>query len=211
MLGASGVPGVRGGGERGPSPRVCVRRKHRASKLRGSGSFGPGQLGEVDVGAQHFLPRGGTFLCTDDAVGLKKLASRISDLGTLRGVVHAAGLSPHMAAWQEVLLVDLVGTAILIDVLRPLLTAGTAVVCFASIGADLGTIGATPEVLQALDVPLDPSLTARVHEALGASVEDPAAAYSWAKLGVRRLVRREAVGFGRAGARMNLLIRSLRR
>ncbi len=59
MLGASGVPGVRGGGERGPSPRVCVRRKHRASKLRGSGSFGPGQLGEVDVGLNIFYREAG--------------------------------------------------------------------------------------------------------------------------------------------------------
>jgi NAD(P)-dependent dehydrogenase (short-subunit alcohol dehydrogenase family) len=42
-----------------------------------------------------------------------------------------------------------------------------------------------------------------VHEALGAAVEDPVPAYGWAKLGVRGLVQREAVGFGRVGAPIN--------
>jgi NAD(P)-dependent dehydrogenase (short-subunit alcohol dehydrogenase family) len=107
-----------------------------------------------------------------------------------------------MADWRQVLNVDLVGTALLIDAIRRLVSPGTAVVCFASIGADLGIGQVTPEALSALDQPLDPGFLDRVHEALGAAVEDPVAAYGWAKLGVRRLVQREAVEFGRVGARI---------
>ena len=52
----------------------------------------------------------------------------------------------------------------------------------------------------ALDEPLDPQLLERIHEALGQEIENTDAAYGWAKLGVRRLVQREAVRFGRRGA-----------
>jgi NAD(P)-dependent dehydrogenase (short-subunit alcohol dehydrogenase family) len=42
----------------------------------------------------------------------------------------------------------------------------------------------------------------RIREAVGPEVEDPGMAYTWAKRGVHRLVRREAVPFGRRGARI---------
>jgi NAD(P)-dependent dehydrogenase (short-subunit alcohol dehydrogenase family) len=107
-----------------------------------------------------------------------------------------------MADWRRVLSVDLVGTARLIDAIHPLVAPGTAVVCFASIGADLGIGQITAQALSALDQPLELGFLDRVHEALDTAVEDPVAAYGWAKLGVRRLVQREAVEFGRVGARI---------
>ena len=42
----------------------------------------------------------------------------------------------------------------------------------------------------------------RVHEAVGPDIEDPGLAYTWAKRGVQRLVRREAVPLGRLGGRI---------
>ena len=42
----------------------------------------------------------------------------------------------------------------------------------------------------------------RLHEVIGTELEDPGMAYMWAKRGVHRLVRREAVRFGRVGARI---------
>jgi NAD(P)-dependent dehydrogenase (short-subunit alcohol dehydrogenase family) len=39
-------------------------------------------------------------------------------------------------------------------------------------------------------------------EALGETATDPGVAYSWAKRGVQRLVRREAAAFGATGARI---------
>jgi NAD(P)-dependent dehydrogenase (short-subunit alcohol dehydrogenase family) len=98
--------------------------------------------------------------------------------------------------------VDLVGTALLVDALRPLATVGTAIVCFASISASL----AIPDVDQpadgALDEPLDADFLDRVREAIGPDLEDSGMAYTWAKRGVHRLVRREAAAYGRAGARI---------
>ena len=137
-----------------------------------------------------------------DRDGVARLAARAGGLGPLRAVAHAAGVSPTMADWREVLTVDLVGTALLVDALRPLAGDGTAIVCFASISASL----AIPDVAQpgdaALDEPLHPGFLGRLRENVGPDLEDSGMAYTWAKRGVHRLVRREAVSFGRVGARI---------
>jgi len=137
-----------------------------------------------------------------DGAGQARLAARVAEKGALRAVAHAAGISPAMADWRRVFEVDLIGTALLTDALWPLATTGTAVVCFASMAPLLGLveIDAAPDPV--LDHPLDVGFLDRIHEAVGPEIEDSGIAYMWAKRGVHRLVRREAVRFGRAGARI---------
>ncbi|CAI7974832.1 SDR family oxidoreductase [Frankia sp. Hr75.2] len=137
-----------------------------------------------------------------DREGLSRLSSRVSELGTLRAVAHAAGISPTMADWRQVLTVDLVGTALLSEALLPLTTQGTAVVHFASIAPLLDPSGANPAAEAALDDPLGAGFLERIHEAVGSTIEDSGIAYIWAKRGVQRLVQREATRFGRLGGRV---------
>jgi len=137
-----------------------------------------------------------------DGDGLARLAARTAELGTLRAVAHAAGISPTMADWRRIFAVDLVGTALLAEALRPLATAGTAMVCFASMAPVLGITEPHPAADAALDEPLDDRLLDRVHEAVGPSIEDPGIAYAWAKRGVQRFVQQEAVRLGPVGARV---------
>ena len=137
-----------------------------------------------------------------DRDGLARLAAHVAELGTLRAVAHAAGISPTMAGWRRILTVDLVGTALLAEALRPLATAGTAMVCFASMAPLLGNLQPEPAVAAILDDPLDERFPDRLHDALGPALENPGAAYSWAKHGVHRFVQREAVRLGPAGARI---------
>jgi NAD(P)-dependent dehydrogenase (short-subunit alcohol dehydrogenase family) len=137
-----------------------------------------------------------------DRDGLARLAARTVELGSLRAVAHAAGISPTMADWRRIFAVDLVGTALLAEVLRPLATAGTAMVCFASMAPLLGIAEPHPKADAALDEPLDDRLFERIHDALGPAVEDPGLAYSWAKRGVQRFVQQEAVRLGPVGARI---------
>jgi NAD(P)-dependent dehydrogenase (short-subunit alcohol dehydrogenase family) len=137
-----------------------------------------------------------------DTDGLGRLAARVAELGTLRAVAHAAGISPTMADWRRIFSVDLVGTARLAEALRPLATAGTAMVCFASMAPTLGIAEPHPAADAALDAPLDAALLDRIHDALGPAVEDTGIAYSWAKRGVRRFVQQEAVRLGPVGARI---------
>ena len=137
-----------------------------------------------------------------DPNGIAALCARADELGPLRAVAHAAGVSPTMAPWRDVMTVDLVGTALLIEACRSLATEGTAIVCFASISASLALPDADLPADAALDAPLHESFLERIREAVGPEVEDPGMAYTWAKRGVHRLVRREAVPFGRLGARI---------
>lgn len=137
-----------------------------------------------------------------DRDGLDRLAARVQELGTLRAVAHAAGISPTMADWKRIFTVDLVGTALLAGVLRPLVTAGTAMVCFASMAATFMANEANPAADAALDAPLEEHLLDRLHDALGPPIEDPGMAYALAKRGVRRFVQQEAVRVGPAGGRV---------
>jgi NAD(P)-dependent dehydrogenase (short-subunit alcohol dehydrogenase family) len=137
-----------------------------------------------------------------NGAGLEALAGRVAESGTLRAVAHAAGISPTMADWKRIFNVDLVGSAQLLQALRPLATTGTAIVCFASMASWLAFGEADPGADAAIDDPLDDAMLERLHAILGASIEDTGVAYSWAKRGVQRLVRREAVRLGPAGARI---------
>jgi NAD(P)-dependent dehydrogenase (short-subunit alcohol dehydrogenase family) len=139
-----------------------------------------------------------------DRDGLDRLAGRVADLGTLRAVAHAAGISPTMADWRRIFSVDLVGTALLAEVLRPLATVGTATVFFASMAPLLGIPEPIPAADAALDAPLDEGLLDRIHDALGAAIEDTGIAYAWAKRGVQRLAQREAVRIGRCPGLLRL-------
>jgi NAD(P)-dependent dehydrogenase (short-subunit alcohol dehydrogenase family) len=137
-----------------------------------------------------------------DRDGLRALAAQVQGLGTLRAVAHAAGISPTMADWRRIFTVDLVGTAMLAEALRPLATTGTATVCFASMAPLLAGAEPAAAVAEVLDDPLGDRFLDRLHDALGPAVEDTGMAYSWAKHGVQRFVRREAVRLGPAGARI---------
>jgi NAD(P)-dependent dehydrogenase (short-subunit alcohol dehydrogenase family) len=141
-------------------------------------------------------------LDVSDPDGIVRLARRADELGPLRAVAHAAGVSPTMADWRTVLTVDLVGTAHLVDALRPLATQGTVIVCFASMSALLAMSDPDMPPDPVLDEPLHPDFLDRLREAVGEQLEDTGMAYTWAKRGVHRLVRREALSLGRQGARI---------
>ncbi len=109
-----------------------------------------------------------------DAAALHALASRAAARGMLRAVVHAAGISPTMGDWRRILDVDLVGTARLVDALRPLVTEGTAIVCFASMAAHLSAQEPNPEADAAIDDPLAPGFSTRTSPLSGIPLGSPA-------------------------------------
>jgi NAD(P)-dependent dehydrogenase (short-subunit alcohol dehydrogenase family) len=137
-----------------------------------------------------------------DAEALDALAAHLRDIGHIQAVAHAAGISPTMADWRSILRVDLVGSALLVDALTPLVVPGTVMVCFASMAAQLIAPAGDPAIDAAIDRPLDPDVLDRVHTAAGAAIEDSGVAYGWAKRGVQRLVRRTALRWGPMGGRI---------
>jgi len=154
-----------------------------------------GELRSVGVSVTSFVAD------VTDRSRLDDLAEAVAGLGVLRSVAHAAGISPTMAEWRPIFEVDLVGSAQLLDALRPLVVHGTAAVCFSSMAAQLIALRGDPIVDAVLDDPLRPDFLQLVGEALGDGV-DSATAYGWAKRGVQRLARREAVRWGPSGGRV---------
>ncbi len=128
-----------------------------------------------------------------------ELAARTHALGGLRSLVHTAGLSPSMAPWSEILRVDLVATARLLDVFLSCATRGSVAVCLASLAGHLGPFEPSMDAL--LDEPLDAHLEAR-YRALTGAEPDPGITYRLAKRGVIRLCERAAVLWGARGGRV---------
>ena len=132
-----------------------------------------------------------------DAASL--LAAQVRELGTFRTLVHTAGLSPAMAGWQEILRVDLVGVARLLDAFLPLVGRSSVAVCFASIAGHLGDFDPAMDAL--LADALAPDLEARFLDASGPE-PDSGATYRLAKRAVIRICERSAVEWGARGGRV---------
>ncbi|MEU6558121.1 SDR family oxidoreductase [Nocardia nova] len=154
------------------------------------------RLGAAGTRAEPFV------VDVTDPAGIADLTGYLAAQGDLRWVAHAAGISPTMADWRTIVNVDLIGTARLLEALRPLAGPGAATVVFASMAPLLDPNPPDPAALAVLDDPLRTDFLDRLRNVLGAEVEQPGIAYSWAKRGVQRLVWREAVRLGAAGARI---------
>jgi NAD(P)-dependent dehydrogenase (short-subunit alcohol dehydrogenase family) len=138
-----------------------------------------------------------------DSAALGRLASRVAEVGTLRAVAHAAGISPTMADWRRIFEVDLIGTALLAQALRPLATTGTATVNFASMAAVLRP--STPqdaELDKLMADPLQDGFLDKIREVAGPDLENTGTTYSLAKRGVKVFTQREAIRVGPQGARV---------
>jgi NAD(P)-dependent dehydrogenase (short-subunit alcohol dehydrogenase family) len=137
-------------------------------------------------------------------LGTRVVAEAVGPAGVDPALIDDVVLGESRRPWRTgaaSFAVDLVGTALLAQALRPLATVGTAMVCFASMAPVLGVTGPHAAADAALDEPLDDRFLDRIHDAVGPAVEDPGLAYAWAKRGVQRFVQQEAVRLGPAGAR----------
>jgi NAD(P)-dependent dehydrogenase (short-subunit alcohol dehydrogenase family) len=139
-------------------------------------------------------------LCCDvtSASDVAHLADAIAAAGSLRALVHTAGISPQMADGRRVLDVDLVGTARVLDALLPLVGQGTAGCCIGSIA---GYVDVASELNVLLDDPLAPRFLDDVETALSSRL-DGDTGYMLAKRGVMRLCERLAGAWGARGGRL---------
>jgi NAD(P)-dependent dehydrogenase (short-subunit alcohol dehydrogenase family) len=139
----------------------------------------------------------GCDISDPDAVGA--LADRVRDVGPLRALVHAAGISPTMGDARRILTVNLVGTQLLLDAFEPMVEAGSVAVCFASSAAYQVApfIDADQEAL--LDDPLAADFLDRAVELVHG---DSGFAYGFSKVGVQRAAGRAAVRWGPKGGRV---------
>jgi NAD(P)-dependent dehydrogenase (short-subunit alcohol dehydrogenase family) len=128
-----------------------------------------------------------------------ELAARAQSLGRLHSLVHTAGLSPSMAPWAEILRVDLVATARVLDVFLASAVPGSVAVCLGSLAGHVGPF--EPGMDAVLDGPLDADLESRF-QALAGAEPGPGVTYRGAKRGVIRLCERAAIAWGVRGGRV---------
>jgi NAD(P)-dependent dehydrogenase (short-subunit alcohol dehydrogenase family) len=126
------------------------------------------------------------------------LAATAAGLGPISCVVHTAGLSPTQATAAQIIAVDFVGTARMLDAFEPHVRPGTVAVCIASMAAMFATLSTETEQSLAT-TPTDELLSLA---ALDTNTLDAGMAYVVAKRGVQVRVEAAARAWGRRGGRV---------
>ena len=131
------------------------------------------------------------------------LGEKAVSIGSITGLIHAAGVSPSQASPETILKVDLYGTALILEEFGNFIACGGAGVVIASqSGHRLPAL--TPEQDKAL-------ATTPVEQLLALSmlqpdqVKDSLHAYQLSKRGNSLRVMAEAVRWGKRGARINTI------
>jgi NAD(P)-dependent dehydrogenase (short-subunit alcohol dehydrogenase family) len=128
------------------------------------------------------------------------LVALASALGPVKRLVHAAGVSPEQAGIDDVVAIDLVGTARVVELFADVMSSGGAGVVVASLAGHLFASQLSPADERLLAcAPLDELAGLPVFRSLASS----AVAYGFAKRGNHVRVRAAANAWGSRGARLN--------
>ena len=126
------------------------------------------------------------------------LAATAAALGAIRAVIHTAGVSPVQATPAEIVAIDVVGTARVLDAFEPYVEAGTVAVCIASMAGTMTAMD--PQALELLaTTPTDRLLALAV---LDPATLDVGSAYGVAKRANQARVEAASVVWGRRGGRV---------
>ncbi len=129
---------------------------------------------------------------------IDRLARAAEDLGGFTYLIHTAGLSPAQASPDQIIQVDVVGTAHLLDAFEAVARPGCVAVCIASMSGAMTSLSREDEAVLA---------STPTSELRGLAVLDPASldsgyAYSIAKRANQLRVRARASAWGARGARV---------
>jgi NAD(P)-dependent dehydrogenase (short-subunit alcohol dehydrogenase family) len=131
------------------------------------------------------------------------LAEAASQLGAVRSIVHTAGVSPVQAPAADVIAVDLVGAAFVLDAFGQVVAPGGAGVVIASMAGHLTSpLSADDEAAIAGAAPSD---LGSLECVAAAAAGDSGMAYAFAKQAAAVRVRAAALPWGRRGARINAI------
>lgn len=134
---------------------------------------------------------------------VEALVEAATAIGSVTGVIHAAGVSPSQAPPSTILHVDLYGTALVLELFGNVIAeGGSAVVIASQSGHRLPAL--TPEENEALATTPTESLLALPMLAPD-KVTDPLNAYQISKRGNSLRVMAEAVRWGKRRARVNTI------
>jgi NAD(P)-dependent dehydrogenase (short-subunit alcohol dehydrogenase family) len=131
------------------------------------------------------------------------LVERAQTLGSIAGVIHAAGVSPAQASPEMILKVDLYGTALVLEEFGNIIArGGSGVVIASQSGHRLGALTAEQDKALAT-TPADELLSLPMLQP--DQIKDSLHAYQVSKRGNSLRVMAEAVRWGKRGARVNTI------
>jgi NAD(P)-dependent dehydrogenase (short-subunit alcohol dehydrogenase family) len=144
----------------------------------------------------HFV----TEVQTDvsNAAAVQQLADTAASLGQVRAIVHTAGVSPVQASTAQIVAVDVLGTAHVLDAFLPHVQQGTTCVCIASMA---GTMTQLPPD-QEMALATTPTAELAALPLLDPDTMDPAGAYGVAKRANQVRVQAASIPWGAQGGRV---------
>ena len=138
-----------------------------------------------------------------DAGSVASLATTASELGSVRSIVHTAGVSPVQAPAARVVAVDLLGAAHMLASFEPVIAPGGAAVVIASMAGSLAPPPPPEDEAAIAGAAVDALATLPCVQR--AAEGDPGIAYAFAKRAVALRVAAASVAWGRRGARVNAI------
>lgn len=134
---------------------------------------------------------------------IQQLVNTATALGPVKGVIHAAGVSPSQASPETILKVDLYGTAVVLEEFGQVITeGGSGIVIASQSGHRLPPLSV--EQNEALAITPAEELLA-IPFLQTATITDSLLAYQYSKRGNALRVMAEAVKWGKRGARVNTI------
>ena len=131
---------------------------------------------------------------------VEALAQKAASLGTLKGLVHTAGISPTMGDAAKILDVNFTGTLNVLHAFYPLATAGTSAVLVSSMSGYM-----VPPQGPHMEAIRNPFAENTVAQLTAFAQNNSGAAYTFSKLAVQVIAEHAAWDWGQKGARINSL------
>lgn len=134
-----------------------------------------------------------------DYESVENLALTAAKAGRISVIVHTAGVSPAAAGTKKIYETDLLGTANIIDAFFNVVSAGTSLVCVASMAGHFARL--SPDLERHLATASRDELLQ--HDEIDFGSRIPHVAYTVAKRGNQLRVQAAARSWGSKGARLN--------
>ena len=164
----------------------------------------------LDKTALEIHEQGGSVevLLTDfsSAAEITNLVELVAETGLLDGLIHAAGVGPNQASGDDIIRINLIGTAHLLNGLESLFASNASLVLISSQASYFAQGWLSPRALKLLENPLTEDFSKLITaECVGRDLAFGEDAYGLAKMGVRVLAEQAAIRLGSQNIRCNTI------
>lgn len=145
------------------------------------------------------------FPCdASDRLSVEKLASHAAQLGNVKTVIHAAGVSPHMASGEKIFAINAGGTVNIDEVFAEMMGAGSCILNVSSMSAYMLPEDSIPLQVYQLSLNSADAFLGAAYQMLEAVPETQRTgmAYTVSKNFVLWYTKQMAVKYGRKGLRI---------